>query len=367
MYSARRINVLIVDVHKKDVDFSIVKNSIEHGSGSRHPFSGSYLHWQKEVRHISSSRIKQPKQLILESLIPKAAAPKLLVGSNCLPYALCGAVIDEVQNVSPRHDLPRLLHLLRALLDAILIQQRPHDALDAPGQDAPDVPPLQGADDPPRSEGHEPPRETCEARGCNVALAQISLGSVEARADQDEVGPELLGHGHQHLLPNGDVLVVPHPLLVPSDVDVEARPVAPPHRVWPPVLEEREEVPPVIPVGREVQDVRIVEEDGLRAVSVVDVPVDDEDSVHAQFGARVGGRDGDVVDDAVPSRQARLGVVARGTYHGEAVVDGPGRHVRDEAAEGGCGRLGLFDCVGGEVDGLVLLCFTVEPVGARAG
>src|SRR5438876_29778 len=59
-------------------------------------------------------------------------------------------------------------------------------------------------------------------------------------------------------------------------------------------------------------------EDLLRAVSVVDVVVDDRQSADAVRGLHVASSDRDVVDEAEAHRGSRPGVMARGPHHGEA-------------------------------------------------
>ena len=67
---------------------------------------------------------------------------------------------------------------------------------------------------------------------------------------------------------------------------------------------------------------RVLVEDGLGAVAVVDVPVDDRDPVDPLPPLRVAGGDRDVVEDAEPHRLLGAGVMAGRADEREAVVDG---------------------------------------------
>src|SRR5262249_35148223 len=99
-------------------------------------------------------------------------------------------------------------------------------------------------------------------------------------------------------------------------------------------------------VDREVEDVRIVPEDVLGAIAVVNVPVEDRDPGGA-LGARGGRGDRDVVEQAESHRAIARGVVTGRAYDRDAVrelavqdVDGElhGRSGRGERGVPGAGR-----------------------------
>ena len=71
-------------------------------------------------------------------------------------------------------------------------------------------------------------------------------------------------------------------------------------------------------VQRDVEDARVVPEDVLRAVAVVDVPVEDRHPLEPMLRLRRAGRDRDVVEQAEAHRPVGRRVVARGPDEGEA-------------------------------------------------
>ena len=75
-----------------------------------------------------------------------------------------------------------------------------------------------------------------------------------------------------------------------------------------------------IAVRGDVQHAGIAREDVLRAVAVVDVPIDDQHPLEAVAGAQVGGTDGDVVEEAEAHGAIALGVVAGRADEREAVA-----------------------------------------------
>ena len=88
----------------------------------------------------------------------------------------------------------------------------------------------------------------------------------------------------------------------------------------------------VVLVDRDRQHVGLRVERRLRPVAVVDVPVDDGDALHAAHGAGMGGRDGEVAEDAeahaaggdgvVPGRaDERVGVRDAAVEHGVDALD----------------------------------------------
>ena len=76
-------------------------------------------------------------------------------------------------------------------------------------------------------------------------------------------------------------------------------------------------------VRRGVEDVRLLVEDGLGAVAVVHVPVEDGDALAG--GVQHRGGDGDVVDEAEAHGAVARGVMAGRAHEGGAVVELTGR------------------------------------------
>uniref|UniRef100_A0A182V1E0 Uncharacterized protein n=1 Tax=Anopheles merus TaxID=30066 RepID=A0A182V1E0_ANOME len=111
------------------------------------------------------------------------------------------------------------------------------------------------------------------------------------------------------------------------DVDVEApaRPAADDGVVR--VGAARKERPIVVPVHRDVQHVRVLLEDVLRAVAVVHVPVDDQDAPQPVPLDRMPGRHRDAVVDAEAVRRVRLRVVAGRAHHAHARPGAALQHV----------------------------------------
>ena len=89
-------------------------------------------------------------------------------------------------------------------------------------------------------------------------------------------------------------------------------------------------------VGRRVHDGRIVPEDVLGAVAVVDVEIDDGDALDAVRRLRVPGGDRRVVEEAEAHRRRRLGVVAGRPCGDEGVVDA----AHDDLVDGECRSAG---------------------------
>ena len=88
-------------------------------------------------------------------------------------------------------------------------------------------------------------------------------------------------------------------------------------------------------VQRDVEDGRVVPEDVLRPVAVVDVPVDDRDPLEAELGLRRARRDRDVVEEAEAHRAVGGRVVAGRPHEREAA----GADRLDRAAGGEQRRL----------------------------
>jgi hypothetical protein len=139
---------------------------------------------------------------------------------------------------------------------------------------------------------------------------------VEPGRDEQQLGLER-AHGRlDELVERAEVVVV---VGAGRQRDVQRRlvPLARPAR-------SREERPLV---QRDVEDARVVPEDGLRSVAVVDVPVDDRDPLRL-VGPR---RDRDAVDEAEAHLAVRERVVSR----------------RPDEREASCAR-GLDRCAGRE-------------------
>ena len=90
-------------------------------------------------------------------------------------------------------------------------------------------------------------------------------------------------------------------------------------------------------VGRDVERVRVVVEDRLGAVAVMDVEIEDREPRQLVYGARLQGRHRDVVEHAKAHGLHGLGMVA-GRPHGAERVPGLARHHRVDRGAGGAGR-----------------------------
>ena len=87
-------------------------------------------------------------------------------------------------------------------------------------------------------------------------------------------------------------------------------------------------------VGRAVHHRAVAPEDVLRAVAVMDVPVDDRDALGAMRLLRVPGGDRGIVEEAEPHGAGALGVMA-GRAHRREGVPGPPRHHLVDGLHGG--------------------------------
>jgi hypothetical protein len=83
-------------------------------------------------------------------------------------------------------------------------------------------------------------------------------------------------------------------------------------------------------VDGEEEHRRVRVEDVVRAVAVMDVPVDDHDALHAQRRLRVPSGDGGVVEEAEAHGARDLGVVARRAQAGDARRGGSADERLDE-------------------------------------
>ena len=131
-----------------------------------------------------------------------------------------------------------------------------------------------------------------------------------------------VGPGEQQRPPRVSVLGVAHAAVVPREVDgvpgARARADGGGRGVGGAGARERGEDAEAAVDGEE-EDARVVEEGALRAVAVVDVPVDDEDALGALREEFPRG-DRHRVEDAETVRHVRLRVVARRAHRGEAVA-----------------------------------------------
>ena len=123
---------------------------------------------------------------------------------------------------------------------------------------------------------------------------------VEAGGDDHEVGLEGAHRGLDDVVEGSLVVLV---AAAGRERDVERRVAlvvaGRPIRIERPLVERDEE------------HGRVVAEDLLGAVSVVDVPVDDRHALEAELGLGVAGGDRDVVEEAEPHRRVRPRMVSR--------------------------------------------------------
>ena len=96
----------------------------------------------------------------------------------------------------------------------------------------------------------------------------------------------------------------------------------------------------VVLVDRDREHVGVLVEHRLRAVAVVDVPVDDRDAIHAAHRPGVRRGDGQVAEHAEAHARRRDGVVARWAHQRVGVVDGCVEHGVDAGDHGAGGTPG---------------------------
>ncbi len=188
-------------------------------------------------------------------------------------------------------------------------------------------------------ERHAPAGEALEAggepgvpaRGHTHVAERISGRRVEARGDQDEVRREETRDRQEYAVEGGEVLGVAH-AAAPRHVDgVAAAGSAADLREGTRARVERGLV------RREVEDRGVLPEGVLRAVAVVEVPVDDEDPLGRPGELERARRDRDVVEEAESHGTARLRVMAGRTDERQAVREpsaGDARREIDEAPRG---------------------------------
>src|SRR5690606_3112450 len=87
-------------------------------------------------------------------------------------------------------------------------------------------------------------------------------------------------------------------------------------------------------VRRGVHDTRIAGEDIGRAIAVMDIEIDDRDALDGMRGERVGGTDGDVVEQAESHRGVLRGVMAGRAYRAERTPPPRAEHRIDGGADG---------------------------------
>ena len=111
----------------------------------------------------------------------------------------------------------------------------------------------------------------------------MSNSSIKASRDDDQVGRELFGDGHDDGSECSKVLDVAHRRAQSAGeghVDIEAHAGIGPYLVW--RTGSREKVAVIVSVDRYEKDVGVGVEDLLSAVAVMDVKVHDEDALNVQ-------------------------------------------------------------------------------------
>lgn len=87
-------------------------------------------------------------------------------------------------------------------------------------------------------------------------------------------------------------------------------------------------------VRRGIQDTPFAGEDVGRAIAVMDIEINDGDAFDGLCGERMGGTDGDVVEQAETHGGVGGGVMARRTHRAERATAGIGKHRIDGSADG---------------------------------
>ncbi len=195
--------------------------------------------------------------------------------------------------------------------------------------------------------GHDP-----EARCADLHRAQwVGLVRVEATRNQDEIGVELEGDGREQVLEHPDVLEVAatgwH-----GDVDGGTASHAGTRFTGGSGSRVEREL-----VGRDVEDRRVALERVLAAVSVVDVPIQDQNPFNSGFLLECFRGDRDIVEQTEPHRAVWFRVVTGGPHSRETAfrLTSHNMHGQIHAASGGtlCNgeALARNEGVGIEVDG----------------
>lgn len=177
---------------------------------------------------------------------------------------------------------------------------------------------------------------------------------VKPCGDQDQLGVELKGQGQQHLQEGGHVICVSHPDLVPGQVDREAK--APPAAdgVCIRLSQVGPEAPVLIAVPGEVKDAGVILKDILGALTMVDVPVNDEDPVQSMFLLGMLGCYGHTIEHAESIGGGPLAVVPRRPHQGETVAHNSRHHCIHQLQSSPCGQPGTVEGTRMEVDGVEL-------------
>ena len=164
----------------------------------------------------------------------------------------------------------------------------------------------------------QPARHLAEGGGGKEhAPERVESTRVEAAGDHDQLGGECLERGHDDPVERGEVGAGSRS---GRQRNVERRAVPAP---GPPVLGEQARACGVeaVLMERDREHGGVVPEDGLRAVAVVDVPVDDGDAPDATRRLRVADADGDVREEAEAHPEVGQRVVAGRADERVGVVD----------------------------------------------
>ena len=181
----------------------------------------------------------------------------------------------------------------------------------------------------------QPRRDRREALHAQLHAAHlVAARSVEAGRDHHELGRKLAADRQHERVEGGEVLGVAHPLVRPRHVERVPGAGAAAHLAR--RAGAREEAL-AEPMQRHKQHRRVVVEDLLRAVAVVDVPVDDEHAPHAVLPHRCARRHRHRVEEAEAAHPVGARVVARWPHDGKAGAHPTGAHglgEREHAAGG---------------------------------
>ena len=202
---------------------------------------------------------------------------------------------------------------------------------------------LEDADDPASAvllgEFHQFERSPGEVARLEAQFAErVAIMGVEAGRDEDEVGGECVD-GWEH--PLGEGGAIGGTVGAGRQRNVENVACAGFGGCAGAGVER-----PLVSGG--VEDGRVVPKGGLGAVAVMDVPIDDGDTLRAVRALRVAGGDGDGGEEAETHRPVGLGVVAGRADRAEGVGD-HARHHRVDGEAGGADRVeGGFEALGRE-------------------
>jgi len=110
----------------------------------------------------------------------------------------------------------------------------------------------------------------------------------------------------------------------------------------------------LIAVPGEVKNTGIILKDILDALTMVDIPVDNEDPLQTVFLLGVFGRYGHIVEHAEPVGSSPLAVVPRRSHQGKPIVRGSCQHSIHQLQRGPRGQPGTVEGTRVEVDSIVL-------------